>query len=493
MKSPTFSARPSRPSPACGRGRDPAHSAGSNCVLAWLGMFPRLVIADHGVEGDEHFAHESNRGDLRRFSGGDEALVEVAEWGLAAGGGTGGHVESGSNRGAPAGDGSGSGEFAAVVIEGGKADERGDGAARDPAEFGQQGDEGNCRDVLDALQGLEQPDLGNEARDLADRLEDEGVGFVDLALDQRQALAVLGLEEDAVERAGLIADGDALIDQTAPVGHQFGQALAGRIENVGRGVCGLGIARDDTRIDPVVLGVATEALGIEPNAQRIEPPYVEARLEQGPPQALLIAAGRLESDHDARFDAERLQQADHRGPAGAVIAGALEPLQRRKPEIEPFLRYVDADKSAVECHNPCVPALHVRARAQATVRVNDGTAADLAPRRWFAATRRASEGDRSDGRRAGGACPTSSTLLLPHPRHTRVRGPRVQVLPSAGSLGCKGNRCRPPAIGLAPDATAAARHGIALRATRYFAISSCAMPWTRPSPWPLRARPIAGG
>src|SRR5712692_7579476 len=72
---------------------------GSNCVLAWLGMFPRLVIADHGVEGDEHFAHEGNRGDLRRFSGGDEALVEVAEWGLAAGGGAGCHVESGSHRG----------------------------------------------------------------------------------------------------------------------------------------------------------------------------------------------------------------------------------------------------------------------------------------------------------------------------------------------------------------------------------------------------------
>src|SRR5216684_3397388 len=245
---------------------------------------------------------------------------------------------------ATSGDGSGSLEFAAVVIEGGKADECGDGAARDPAEFGQQGDEGNCRDVLDALQGLEQPDLGNEARDLADRLEDEGVGFVDLALDQRQALAVLGLEEDAVERAGLIADGDALID-------------------------------------PVVLGVAAEALGIEPNAQRIEPPYVEARFKQGPPQALLIATGRLESDHDARFDAERLQQADHRGPAGAVIAGALEPLQRRKPEIEPFLRYVDADKSALKCHNPCVPALHVRAPAQATVRVRDGTAADLPPKR----------------------------------------------------------------------------------------------------------------
>src|SRR5260221_8259258 len=161
---------PPSPSPLGGEGGTHRVSDGSNCVLAWLSMFPRLVIADHGVEGDEHFAHEGNRGDLRRFSGGDEALVEVAEWGLAAGGGAGCHVESGSHRGAPAGDGSGSSEFAAVVIEGGKADECGDGTARDPAEFGQQGDEGNCRDVLDALQGLEQPDLGNKARDLADRL-----------------------------------------------------------------------------------------------------------------------------------------------------------------------------------------------------------------------------------------------------------------------------------------------------------------------------------
>ena len=90
-------------------------------------MFPGLVITDHSIEGDEHFAHQGNGGDLGGFAGGDQAPVEVAERRLAAGGGTGGHVECGAHWGTSAGDGSCSLQLATVVIEGGKTDQGGDG------------------------------------------------------------------------------------------------------------------------------------------------------------------------------------------------------------------------------------------------------------------------------------------------------------------------------------------------------------------------------
>src|SRR5438067_1347406 len=102
---------------------------GSNCVLTGFSMFPGLVITDHRIEGDEHFAHQGNGGDLGGFAGGDEAPVEIAERGFAAGGGPGGHVEGGAHGCASAGDGSRSLRLAAVVIEGGKTDQGGDGAA----------------------------------------------------------------------------------------------------------------------------------------------------------------------------------------------------------------------------------------------------------------------------------------------------------------------------------------------------------------------------
>jgi len=133
-------------------------------------MFPGLVITDHRIEGDEHFAHQGNGGDLGGFAGGDEAPVEIAERGFAAGGGPGGHVEGGAHGCASAGDGSRSLQLAAVVIEGGQTDQGGDGAAGDATELGQQSEQGDGGDVLDALERLEQLELGKQAGDLADRL-----------------------------------------------------------------------------------------------------------------------------------------------------------------------------------------------------------------------------------------------------------------------------------------------------------------------------------
>ena len=66
------------------------------------------------------------------------AAIVIAERRFAAGGGAGGHVESGGDRGAAAGDGARALAPAAVVVERGEADQGGDGASVEPTELGQQ-------------------------------------------------------------------------------------------------------------------------------------------------------------------------------------------------------------------------------------------------------------------------------------------------------------------------------------------------------------------
>src|SRR5262249_52399033 len=145
---------------------------------------------------------------------------------------------------------------------------------------------------------------------------------------------------------------------------------------------------------------------------RIEALHREPGGNQRLPQPPLVAAAGFESHGGAGFGAQQRQAIDQRGPAGSVIAHPLETLQRVEPQVEPVLGNIDADNGERKCHNPRVPALLVRGRARATVRVSEGTAADLALPRWFAATRRASEGCRSDGRGRDAWCiPTA--LLLP--------------------------------------------------------------------------------
>src|SRR5262249_12945653 len=158
--------------------------------------------------------------------GGDEAFVKAAEGGLAERGGTGCHVEGGSHGRSSAGDGAGSLELSTVVI---KRGEGCDGAAGGPAELGQQGDEHDRGGVLYALDGLEQFDLGGEARNAAAHGRDERRSPRPAARARRgEALLVLCLEDPLAQSRGLVADGDALVDQPAPVVCRLGQALTRR-------------------------------------------------------------------------------------------------------------------------------------------------------------------------------------------------------------------------------------------------------------------------
>src|SRR5262249_51101308 len=71
----------------------------SNCVVgSGESRLPCSTIAEHSVEGCDHFSHDGDDDDLGFFVGGGEAFVEGFEGGTVTACGGGGHVEGGTDR-----------------------------------------------------------------------------------------------------------------------------------------------------------------------------------------------------------------------------------------------------------------------------------------------------------------------------------------------------------------------------------------------------------
>src|SRR5262245_13191774 len=58
-----------------------------------LGMRPRLVVADHGVECGEQLAHDGDEGEASRFAGLAQASVEASQRWVVPDGDQTGHIE----------------------------------------------------------------------------------------------------------------------------------------------------------------------------------------------------------------------------------------------------------------------------------------------------------------------------------------------------------------------------------------------------------------
>src|SRR5262249_42448371 len=123
----------------------------SNCVVgsggSWL---PCSTIAEHSVEGCDHFSHDGDDDDLGFFIGGGEAFVEGFEGGTVTACAEGGHVEDVTDRHPTTIDAAMSLELAAVEVIWCEADEGGDLLAAHLPELGQQGDERDGQHRADA-------------------------------------------------------------------------------------------------------------------------------------------------------------------------------------------------------------------------------------------------------------------------------------------------------------------------------------------------------
>src|SRR5262249_27212814 len=71
----------------------------SNCVVGSGELrLPYSTIAEHSVEGCDHFSHDGDDDDLGFFVGGDEAIVEGFEGGTVTACTEGGHVKGVTDR-----------------------------------------------------------------------------------------------------------------------------------------------------------------------------------------------------------------------------------------------------------------------------------------------------------------------------------------------------------------------------------------------------------
>src|SRR5262249_9060413 len=99
----------------------------SNCVVGSGGSrLPCSTIAEHRVEGCDHFSHDGDDDDLGFFVGVGEAIVEGFEGGTVSARAEGGHVEDITDRHPTTVDAAVSLKLAAVEVIGCEADEGGD-------------------------------------------------------------------------------------------------------------------------------------------------------------------------------------------------------------------------------------------------------------------------------------------------------------------------------------------------------------------------------
>src|SRR5262245_48386813 len=100
---------------------------GSNCVVGSGGSrLPCSTIAEHSVEGCDHFSHDGHDDDLGFFVGGDEAIVEGFEGGTVMACTEGGHVKDVTDRHPTTIDAAVSLELAAVEVIWCEAEEGGE-------------------------------------------------------------------------------------------------------------------------------------------------------------------------------------------------------------------------------------------------------------------------------------------------------------------------------------------------------------------------------
>ena len=129
----------------------------SNCVVGSVGLrLPRSIIAEHSVEGSDHFSHDGDDYDLGFLVGVGKTIGEGLESGIVSACAEGCHVEDITDRHPTAVDTAVSPELATVEVVWCETDEGGDLLAAHRPEFWQQGDEREGQHRADARHRGEQ-------------------------------------------------------------------------------------------------------------------------------------------------------------------------------------------------------------------------------------------------------------------------------------------------------------------------------------------------
>ncbi len=159
---------------------------------------PESILSDEGIGENEEFSHDGGDGDFGLFSAGDETVVEDFEGWIVSRGGKGGHVQGASQVGSSASDVARAVVLAAVVGDGGKADDHGGLFGGERAEFDEADDEGDSGCDPDAGDGGEDSEAagkerigGDQALDFGLEIGDGGFEGAELTLELEDGGGVL--------------------------------------------------------------------------------------------------------------------------------------------------------------------------------------------------------------------------------------------------------------------------------------------------------------
>src|SRR4051812_46027243 len=181
----------------------------SNCVVGSVGLrLPGSIIAEHSVEGSDHFSHDGDDDDLGFLVGVGKTVGEGLESGIVSACAEGCHVEDITDRHPTAVDTSVSPELATIEVIWCETDEGGDLLAAHLPEFRQQGDEREGQHRADAWHRGQQLIELSESSVGRDHLGQALVEEADIGLQSDQTAFAESPEHDIFEMAGLVLDGD---------------------------------------------------------------------------------------------------------------------------------------------------------------------------------------------------------------------------------------------------------------------------------------------
>ncbi len=337
----------------------------SNCVVgsggSWL---PCSTIAEHSVEGCDHFSHDSDDDDLGFFIGGGEAFVEGLEGGTVTAGAEGGHVEDVTDWHPTTIDAAVSLELAAVEVIGCEADECGDLFAAHLPEFWQQGDEREGQHGADAWHRDEQLIALSEGNIGGNHLGQALVEEADIGLQSHLAALAEPPQHGIFEMSRLVLGRNVLVTQLPPHRHDLGEPFDRSVPLHNSCRYDRDILCDQPRIEAVVLGQHAAGAGELTKLVRVDTSHRQPRREQGTDDPALVTTARFKAN---RGDCERAQPCDQLAPTGSVVTHRKEPPLRQHHHVQAVLRHVDTAKR--EHGHLRIPSLLMRARALATVRV----------------------------------------------------------------------------------------------------------------------------
>ncbi len=123
---------------------------------ALLGRLPRGFCLEHRVQDRQQFAHTGGQGDLGRFAGRPQPLVERFDHGITPAGGDRGHVQHRPDPGPPAEDHAPPPALARIAIERADPNQRADLPPVQGPQFGQRGQQGHRSHRADAGDAAQQ-------------------------------------------------------------------------------------------------------------------------------------------------------------------------------------------------------------------------------------------------------------------------------------------------------------------------------------------------